>query len=109
MAGYLVRTRAQLNLPKFELSVWIVNPCFVPGLKPFKLDTYNGIGTWNFTNILHQEGTFINTKEFLTHSLSRKPFKFVLVYRNTVFSLIFSAILLIACKLYTPSTVLTKS
>ena len=60
MAGYLVCTRAS-NLPKFELSVWIVNPCFVPGLKPFKLDTYNGIGTWNFTNMLHHEGTFIDT------------------------------------------------
>ena len=60
MAGYLVRTRA-LNLSKFELSVWIVNPCFVPGLKPFKLDTYNGIGTRNFTNMLHHEGTFIDT------------------------------------------------
>ena len=60
MAGYLVRTRAS-NLPKFELSVWIVNPCFVPGLKPFQLDTYNGIGTWNFTNMLHYEGTFIDT------------------------------------------------
>ena len=42
MAGYLDRTRAS-NLPKFELSVWIVNPCFVPGLKPFKLCIYNGI------------------------------------------------------------------
>ena len=52
MAGYLVRARAS-NLPKFELSLWIVNPCFVPGLKSFKLDTYNGIGTWNFTNMLH--------------------------------------------------------
>ena len=60
MADYLVRTRAS-NLPEFELSVWIVNPCFVPGLKPFKLDTYNGIGTWNFANMLHHEGTFINT------------------------------------------------
>ena len=60
MAGYLVRTHAS-NLPKFELLVWIVNPCFVPGLKPFKLDIYNGIGMWNFANLLHHEGTFIYT------------------------------------------------
>ena len=76
MAGYLVRSRAS-NLPKFELSVWIFNPNFVPGLKPFKLDTYNGIGTWNFTNMLHQEGMFIDTSEGLTHSFSRQTFKFV--------------------------------